>query len=629
VLRIDATLPTLGAVAVDFHKESQVVADFMGEKEWRRLRSVPHLGVAASVFTGVNHSRLEYVLLQSAVAGLVAKLHKNDEQFALSNEVMLTGISTPISSGEELLKIWALLSNYGHAQFTYGVERALLQQASGDPSVRDWLTTAIRHRDLRKWAIDVVEKYAYVDFRYLLALLRISLLPSHDRRKNRFAHYLRNLLLPLASLFPDNAAARHKLARLRDLYARIRLLSMVALDAHYSHNPISIDLNSAIIGMAELLPRVGRDSGFDQLLRDAAGWLADELYLHPNAVAAQREYELRFDARFPRRFARAVKSQSLPTLIFELMNQGLGPPKPKVLCHLIRLSLPGPRRQLLVMHNVLEAQRQLQKELLSPPRTYLSIDTNTFTRTVHLDFLYRTNVGTLRDVTKIFTSIQKWLVRTVEADSLARARRLYSSSFRTKEQVQVFKSRDVVRQINRYTGILRSVFEATIRYLLPENRRGVVAEAIPINGTSTPVMIRMRLSDGGLVDTVSPRISEILEENPDNLAQDRLQELRCLREAVNQSEAPFVLACAEKLTVRDEHGRPVDDWDGVMIEISDRVLALTIIEAKTGGTPHNRESTAFDQLDSTRKLLTARHRLRYRRRRISGMGAQITFTSTI
>src|SRR5687767_7852079 len=103
--RIHATLPTLGMVAVDFHDESEHVLSLVDDREFRRLRSVPHLGVAGTVFTGVNHSRLEYMLLQCAVIGLVAKIHRNDEQFALSNRVTINGLVDPVSSGEELLKV--------------------------------------------------------------------------------------------------------------------------------------------------------------------------------------------------------------------------------------------------------------------------------------------------------------------------------------------------------------------------------------------------------------------------------------------------------------------------------------------------------------------------------------------
>src|SRR5205807_1356786 len=100
-------------------------------------------------------------------------------------------------------------------------------------------------RDLRRYGESVIDDYRYPEFRYLLTLARISNLPPRDRRKNLFRHYLRNLLQPATKLFPTSPAARYKILRLRELFATIRLLSIVTLDAHYSHHPLSMNLNSA------------------------------------------------------------------------------------------------------------------------------------------------------------------------------------------------------------------------------------------------------------------------------------------------------------------------------------------------------------------------------------------------
>ncbi len=67
---------------------------------------------------------------------LAAKLHQHDEGLSLSNSVTLNGVSNKASSGEELIKTWILLSNFGHAQYTYGVERTLLQAAQ---ATVEWL----------------------------------------------------------------------------------------------------------------------------------------------------------------------------------------------------------------------------------------------------------------------------------------------------------------------------------------------------------------------------------------------------------------------------------------------------------------------------------------------------------
>jgi hypothetical protein len=221
----------------------------------------------------------------------------------------------------------------------------------------------------------------------------------------------------------------------------------------------------------------------------------------------------------------------------------------------------------------------------------------------------------------MYTRLQKWLLRTLEANSLARVRRLYSGVDKTS--IQVAKERDFRRQLERYGNLVQSVFDGVIKSFLPENRRGSVAEFRPIRPGTVPTMVRFNLSDGTTIDTVTPRLRQILDENPDAQPAERLQEVRCLEQTVRESDAGFLLVCPEKFIIKDQHGRYVDDWDGVQIAITDTRLTLTIVEGKTGGTAQNRENAAFRQLDATRRLLVSRHALKYRRQRISGIGAAI------
>jgi hypothetical protein len=619
--REKATLPTFGTVAVDFHSESETIALLFSEqKEWDRLRTVPHLGVAASVFSGVHHSRLEYVLLQCAVTALVGKLHRHDEQFALSNNVDLAGISRPISSGEELLKIWILLSNYGHAQYTYGVERSLLQQAMEDPDVKEWLTRSIWPADLRRWAINTIDAHRYPDFRYVLTLLRMSLLPAGDRRKRLVARYLRNLLLPVNDLLPTAPAARYKLARLRQLFRTVRLLSMVALDAHYSHHPISLNINSAVIGLADLLSTTVGQQGFNELINGMAGWLADELYLHPSALAAQKEYELRFDTRFPRRFRDARRDRRLPTLVQELMTQGLGPPRGHRLVHLVRLTFPAGRRRLLDPEkNLYETQKYLATHVLTQ-YTNLAVNFNGFTESLHLDFYYWRDAGTVADMLRVYTRLQKWLLRSVEAEALTRIRRIYLG----KEDRPRARERELSFRVQRYAFVFQSVFDSLIRLILPVNYRGVISEFKAYAGSTASVLARLRFEDGTIVDTATSRLEQALTANSEGHPPERLQEIRCLKYAMEMvADAPCVLICPEKFIVRDEFGRFKDDWDGIVFAISDTRVRLIIVEGKTGGTIHEREEGAFNQLDQTRKLLQKRYPLTYRRSRIPRMGAML------
>ncbi len=152
-----ATLPALGSYVIRFHKESQEVFDYLGKEEFRRLSNIEHLGMVSKVFTGVNHSRLEYMLLECAVVCLIKIFQRGDEVFALSGEVKLSGLDEKISSGEELLKAWFLLCNSGHAKYTFTAEAILLDLAFKHSSIKRNILLRIADKDLKIWARDIID----------------------------------------------------------------------------------------------------------------------------------------------------------------------------------------------------------------------------------------------------------------------------------------------------------------------------------------------------------------------------------------------------------------------------------------------------------------------------------------
>ncbi|WP_369158564.1 hypothetical protein [Candidatus Thiodiazotropha sp. LNASS1] len=178
--RIEATLPALGSYTVPFHNESEEVLDFLGNGELSRLDRVQHLGIASKVFTGVNHSRLEYLLLQCAIINLLPRFHRGKEQFALSGKVFIPGQTAKISSGEELLKCWTLLGNAGHSQYTFGVERSLLNHARDNPAFKTILVSELPSK-LKSWSLAIIDNYEDANFHYILSLIKIAQLPSGSR----------------------------------------------------------------------------------------------------------------------------------------------------------------------------------------------------------------------------------------------------------------------------------------------------------------------------------------------------------------------------------------------------------------------------------------------------------------
>lgn len=627
--RINATLPTLGAVPVDFHKESEEVYNYLGDRELRRLRQVPHLGLAGAVFTGVSHSRLEYLLLQCAVIGLVAKLHKDHEVFALASTITLNGLSTPFSSGQELLKCWALLANSGHAQYTYGIERSVLQEARRNEPFLDWLVHAIGPADILKWSRSAIANYRDEEMHFVLALARLRhQLASRDRRKARFTHYLRNLLLPVTDLFPSDRTAQYKLARLRFLFSRVRLLSMVALDSYYSHHSIRIDLSSAINSLADITSISGRDKGFEQLLFATAGWLADEIYLHPTAVATQREYEIRLSRILPRRFERAAKRRRGYRAFFNnLLFNGFGRGSPNALVPLIRLTFDSPRLGLLPNRDLFSTMGDLQEELGSLPTTVVSLDRNRFSGMLHIDVLADRILASFDDSVAVFVRLRRWLTRQLEATALDSVRAAIPQPLRTNEAfVERRRQAALKLRLEQEAGTIRRIFESVIRLVLPDGRTGDISEVMPGSDARESILVRLTDSKGVVYDQIGEAIDHHLTVNPRRYGGDRLQEVEGLKALLAHSRAPFVIACTEKYLVRNELGKTIDDWDGVMLEIGEADVVLTILEAKNLGSRVRNENEAFKQLRATKTLLCSATRLFARRQRFRGLGATLTCT---
>jgi hypothetical protein len=228
--KITATLPALGTYSVPFYKESSRLLEVVGEKELNRLSKIAHLGTAVTVFTGINHSRLEYMLLQCAITNLLPKFNLGTEQFAISGRVKLANGSHQVSSGEELLKCWSILSNMGHAQYTYGVERSVLSHLRRNTNSKKFILSIIRQPELKQWSNKVIDDYRDTAFHWVLSIIRISQqIPPQSRDKSLFIQYFKNLLLPLEELNFQSHSDRYKMYRLRKIFEKIRLLSLVTL----------------------------------------------------------------------------------------------------------------------------------------------------------------------------------------------------------------------------------------------------------------------------------------------------------------------------------------------------------------------------------------------------------------
>ncbi|WP_369158566.1 hypothetical protein [Candidatus Thiodiazotropha sp. LNASS1] len=148
------------------------------------------------------------------------------------------------------------------------------------------------------------------------------------RLKGRLFRLLAVLLLPIGELKISSSADRYKIYRLRSLFSRVRLLSIVALDAYYSHHPVRYQISGALMNLDSLLEGVDEKSEFFRLLEQTASWLADEIYLHPRSAAAQKLYEVESRTKLNGSYAPRISSiTDFRVFLPNFMSNGFGQPK--------------------------------------------------------------------------------------------------------------------------------------------------------------------------------------------------------------------------------------------------------------------------------------------------------------
>jgi hypothetical protein len=627
VKKVSATLPALGAYTVPFYKESAKILEFLGEKELNRLSKIAHLGTAATVFTGINHSRLEYMLLQCAIINLLPKFNLGTEQFAIGGKVKLAGGKHQISSGEELLKCWSILSNIGHAQYTYGVERSLLSYLRRNATSQVFFLSMIRQAELKKWSEEVVKNYQDANFHWVLSILRVSqYLPSRSREKALFIQCLRNFLLPLENLDFQSHIDRYKMYRLRKIFEKIRLLSLVTLDSYYSHHPVRYQISTAIMDLENLFS--DQETGFESLLIQTASWLADELYMHPSSAATLRYYEIQSALKFNKYYEKFFNTvEEFKGFMSNFMNNGFGQPSNDHLKVFLRISLSDQQTTIFGNKDTYDVRNLLEKQISKPRKTRIAVLRNPFSKVLHIDLLYDYYESNPFDIGQLCCGFYAWFVRAVkvQADSSLEALfpQIEIGNFLPKDLKKDFKLMLLRQNVDRLHNIFSQIIKSVIKYLIPEDVTGSIVEFIPSSKLERPFLTRLKVDDLQF-DNIKINLETSIIDNPFQLHLDRIQELRAVKHVVQYSRFPLLIVCTEKFILRNSEGKHIAEWDGILLEISQKHACLNIIEAKNKGTDHQNEKEAFDQLIKCRNFVRLKHKkIETKRVKIPGFGAKL------
>lgn len=150
------SFPVFGSIEVPLHAESSTIFELLKKLPMSgpaHLQKLDHLGELRTVLRCGQHSRYEYLLLQLY---LIHFFKHRAKGFGLSSKIALTP-TLIVSSGEELLKCWAVLEEFGHLRGTYEAERFLLEAIVRRPKMRSLFIGSFADRRSKDFAERVIE----------------------------------------------------------------------------------------------------------------------------------------------------------------------------------------------------------------------------------------------------------------------------------------------------------------------------------------------------------------------------------------------------------------------------------------------------------------------------------------
>jgi len=614
----NVAIPTLGMVNINFRGMSLNVIDlFEKTDEFNRQKRIKHLGLISKVFEGSSHSRYDYVMLQCALVDLVDNIHKGSPTLSLG-ELKVDGIRM---SGNELLKSWFLLSNFGHTRYTFGDEKAITLYALKTPAFKRKLLKPILDTSLKTWGEEIIIQCDYTKMHYLLAVRRIYKETSRNiKLREQLIALVKLLVLQKSDIkFRINF---EKLEQLKRLFNLIRKLSIISIDGHYSHMPVKIDLIASIVSLGTIEKTYSNQSLVNQL-NPIISLLHEEIYLNKEVLEWQRSYEVESHLILSK-----FRTSGIENLIEIAFQKGLIENPEKKLSHFARLKLDN---LLKFEEDIKSNLDELAKIRIGCRDTEYGIDYNPIAKFQVID-LFLNEDKFENDYLPLFifnicNYISKVSIVTLE---------------KTMPSIDQFSNK--ILQVNNDI-----VDPLQLNKLLDEAKKVAVLEYNSSRASDMSLLykeilwslLRFLIKDKFIWDvniqTKSyPQFVYSTGENEINLKsvfdlaiseevdKDRAFEIFQLKKSATRHFEGIILACLARITIYDITKAPseriVTDIDSLLIKVNKENLVVEFHESKN---TRNAENKAKKDLKDKFVKVLNNNAKGYRIKEVKGMGAKL------
>ncbi|SMD31825.1 hypothetical protein SAMN04488029_0163 [Reichenbachiella faecimaris] len=612
MIRIEEDINILGKVSVNFlDLSSRIYKIYEKENETVRQSTTPHLGLISRAFPTVNHSRYEYLILQCVISELVENTFKGTT--SAQGSIRINGKEY---LGNDIIKAWCLLSNFGHCKNTIGDEKSLLLAALQKRGLRSFLINSLRDPELRKWGEKVIDSYDYLGFHHILSIWRLhKCLP----RKLEFQNELLSIykLLLLDSHLTAGIAEQLKVEQLKNIYKNIRVLAIIALDSRNSSLPITTDILSTVLSFDFYENRFNQ-SNASELLNPQLVILIDYLYHSIRCQEYQRSYEI--DA------ISSMNSTNYSDYCSQAISFGLGNSSKCDLKHFLRLKGNLDYNKL---SSDLRTALTIKRGGLN---VEASLDYNSISQTQIIDFYLIEEKFQLSEFPSFLTNIVG-IIRTQMSQFIDAIKK---STSKLKENI------DKELETLGIDDQARKVIEGPVQsYIYGEAKLGMDTHYIPAYKEILIAILKFHLGESyyfdidhhvhrnfnyfgikkdNSYDLMTRDINSAISESNDP---DRKHELNHLSKSVNRKFDGIKIACLSRITIYDYSKNPserkVTDIDSVLLKFNSEVMILELNESKNTRRP---ERDARRDINKLKKVLNKNSK-GYRIQEVKGYGAKL------
>lgn len=278
VIKIEYNINGIGVITPVIYPFPSILYNEDGINLVSKLKEINQLGTIKFIHNGAHYTRYEYVLLQIMLINFV----KNNSEWGLGSEFNFSsvGITEDLNypnkiTGAEILQLIVLFSNQGHFKETFSSNKVWFHLLyTNKHSLKSFFKRGLTSEG--KVLVDkLLSNTDYQKIQWINTLFILSRSEKHRDYRLLCEHILNKIL-------SDESDNWDKWI---DIYSKIRKVAYIVLDSHFSHIPISVNLQNVLFNEGFFIDELSKNrSGLMGTFDRINDLLEDTLYLENNAL---------------------------------------------------------------------------------------------------------------------------------------------------------------------------------------------------------------------------------------------------------------------------------------------------------------------------------------------------------